>query len=238
MVMALMTRYSPGPALVKTACFLSGLSMDSLIGGDGRDRVVYAGVTDSVFVDLASPTLNAGAAYGDDMVSIEEVVGGSGDDSIYGDDLDNYLGGSDGNDLLAGRVGDDTLEGGFGSDTLEGGTGNDTALLSQSLDGDLDLIDGGDGTDTFDVSDFGAAVWIELGYNGIEAWTLDTEDINDTSGTWRTIADLNNIENLIGTAYHDWLKGDVGNNLLEGGAGNDTLMGGTGAGHNVRRNWH
>lgn len=74
--------------------------------------------------------------YGfDSLISIENLLSGSGNDSLRGDAFDNAL--------TSGK-GDDTLVGSEGNDRLYGGDGND--LLGAGLDNDL--IDGGDGTDT------------------------------------------------------------------------------------------
>ncbi|WP_282186921.1 M10 family metallopeptidase, partial [Azospirillum brasilense] len=58
---------------------------------------------------------NLGIAAG---VIIETAIGGSGNDSIVGNDAAN---------TLRGGAGDDTLEGGVGNDTLDGGAGIDVA---------------------------------------------------------------------------------------------------------------
>ena len=149
-------------------------------------------------------------------------------ENLVGTAYDDWLGGDAGNNLLQGGLGDDTLLGGLGSDTLQGGAGNDRFLFSQSSAGDLDVINGDGGTDTADFSGFGAAVWVGLDYAGIEAWTKDMTEAVPMAGPWRTIADLNAVENLVGTAFDDWLGGDAGNNLLQGGLGDDTLQGGAG----------
>jgi Ca2+-binding RTX toxin-like protein len=69
-------------------------------------------------------------------------------------------------------------------------------------------------------------VWIDLNRTGSgdnEAWTRDGADVN--SGTWRAIANLGTMENLIGTQFADKRFGDANVNRLEGGAGNDQLTG-------------
>ncbi|MGO4527389.1 calcium-binding protein, partial [Microvirga sp. 2MCAF35] len=71
------------------------------------------------------------------------VVGGSGNDTVYGSADANELNGQDGNDILAGADGADTLWGGNGNDWLEGGHGND---LVAGGAGDDRLI-GGAGND-------------------------------------------------------------------------------------------
>jgi Ca2+-binding RTX toxin-like protein len=66
-----------------------------------------------------------------EVVNVENVIGSSYDDDIYGDDLANSLSGGNGHDVLAGRGGDDILSGGNGNDIIHGGTGAD--LLTGGL---------------------------------------------------------------------------------------------------------
>lgn len=56
---------------------------------------------------------------------IENAIGGSGNDSLTGNDFDNRLVGNDGRDSLLGAAGGDTLEGGRGRDLISGGDGAD-----------------------------------------------------------------------------------------------------------------
>jgi serralysin len=58
---------------------------------------------------------NLAIAYG---VTIENAVGGAGDDTLIGNSSSNYLAGSYGNDYIAGYGGYDTLIGGSGNDTF------------------------------------------------------------------------------------------------------------------------
>ena len=56
-----------------------------------------------------------GAQIGaDTLLHIENVTGGSANDSLQGDAENNLLNGSAGNDTLIGGGGDDTLDGGSG----------------------------------------------------------------------------------------------------------------------------
>jgi serralysin len=75
----------------------------------------------------------------DTLASIENVIGGAGNDSRLGNGLGNALAGGNGADTLDGGIGNDRLTGGLGSDSLIGGTGLDefvfdTALGSTNLD--------------------------------------------------------------------------------------------------------
>ena len=62
---------------------------------------------------------------------------------------DDLLSGGSGEDTLFGGDGDDKLVSGLGKDSLNGGNGSDE-LISLQIDGDI--IDGGPGSDFFQVS--------------------------------------------------------------------------------------
>ncbi|HYW15266.1 MAG TPA: M10 family metallopeptidase C-terminal domain-containing protein [Allosphingosinicella sp.] len=87
-------------------------------------------------------TDNFGIAYG---VTIENAIGGSGADTMFGNEVGNVLTGNAGNDTLNGLAGDDTLNGGIGDDSLNGGVGSDEL---NGGDG-VDTLNGGDGVDFF-----------------------------------------------------------------------------------------
>jgi len=95
----------------------------------------------------ANPTVgrltdNFGIAYG---VTIENAIGGSGADTMLGNEVGNVLTGNAGNDTISGLAGDDTLNGGLGDDSLSGGVGSDKL---NGGDG-VDTLTGGDGVDFF-----------------------------------------------------------------------------------------
>jgi Ca2+-binding RTX toxin-like protein len=66
-------------------------------------------------------TENIAIAY--DTV-IENAIGGSGDDTFYGNDANN---------TILGGLGDDTFYGGLGSDTLDGESGSDTVIYTYDI---------------------------------------------------------------------------------------------------------
>src|SRR5262249_42885996 len=88
---------------------------------------------DQVGVNLANGTANEFVTGNnavvsiDTLISIENVIGTSGNDAIIGNDQANKLEGRNGNDVIDGGLGNDTLDGGFGNDTLDGNDGIDTA---------------------------------------------------------------------------------------------------------------
>lgn len=77
-----------------------------------------------------------GNAAGDTLFSIENVIGGGGNDTIVGTaNVANRFEGGSGNDLLdGGGGGRDTLIGGGGYDTMSGGTGVDTYIYNGVYD--------------------------------------------------------------------------------------------------------
>jgi len=72
--------------------------------------------------------------------------------TITGAGGDDVLDGGDGNDFMKGGAGDDQLTGGAGMDHLDGGRGDDRLF---ALDGEVDTVIGGAGTDigSVDASD-------------------------------------------------------------------------------------
>ncbi|MCB9729957.1 MAG: calcium-binding protein [Deltaproteobacteria bacterium] len=135
--------------------FLEGAAdsgSDVMNGGLGTDTVDYsarvADLTVTLCMDSAAATgdstvgdcatHNDGLAGElDQLINIEGVQAGTGDDDITG---------STGNDTLEGGAGDDTIAGGGGADSIFGDDDDDTLTGG---DGD-DYIDGGAGTDTGD----------------------------------------------------------------------------------------
>ena len=110
-----------------------GLGNDSLIGGAGTDWASYASATGAVTVNLGAGT-SSGADGNDNLIGIENILGGDGNDVLTGDNFAN---------VLDGGAGDDRLYGGDGNDTLIGGAGTtdyvDYGLLTQSVTVDLGI---------------------------------------------------------------------------------------------------
>jgi Ca2+-binding RTX toxin-like protein len=121
-----------------------GLEPDVMDGGDGADRVSYAGRTNRVTVNLATVGPNAGEqSEGDTLASIEDVRGGRGPDVLRagqgavllsGRGGNDQLVGGSGNDQLLGDSGNDKVDGRFGKDRVWGGKGDDR--LRGGCDGD------------------------------------------------------------------------------------------------------
>ncbi len=194
-----------------------GSGDDSIVGGTGDDTIDggtnnavgaatggdtanYSASATSVTVDLATVGVNAtGASIGNDsLTNIENVTGGSGNDTLRGDANANRLTGNNGNDLLNGRSGNDFLFGGAGDDTLIGGAGNDA-------------LDGGTG---FDTADYSSAA------SGITASMTAGTVSNDGDGGADT---LTGIEAITGSNFNDTITSAHNNYTFFGGTGTDTL---------------
>ncbi len=198
---------------------IGGTGEDSFDGGAGSDTADYSYTSsDRLRVDLGAgfawfvnnpdnpPGGGNTPTTTEQLTSIENVIGGDGDNVIIGDDNDNNL---------AGGGGDDSLVGGDGDDTLSGGAGEDS-------------FDGGDGSDTADYS-YSSSDRLRVDLTEERAWFLD--DPNNPPGGGNdpsTEEELNSIENVIGTSGDNYIIGDGNDNVLDGGGGNDTIFGGGG----------
>lgn len=122
---------------------------DRLIGGRGNDWLGGGDGNDQLFGEQGDDTLIGG--LGEDTL-----IGGNGNDTLIGKgDAPNFD--VPENDRLIGGNGDDNLIGDFGSDVLMGGSGNDVlnggsplgSLTGDRGFGDIDVLSGGTGTDSF-----------------------------------------------------------------------------------------
>ncbi len=143
---------------------------------------------------------------------IENAIGGSGQDAIYGNSVSN---------MLMGHLGNDSLHGFGGPDWLDGGPGFDYAFYDSSPSGVLVRLDagsslGGDAQGDILVSIEG--VW-GSGWN-------DTLVGSNVAGD--SLMGLNGDDFLYGQAQNDQLFGGLGNDQLDGGTGADVLNGSDG----------
>ncbi|MDP2902113.1 MAG: DUF4347 domain-containing protein [Methylovulum sp.] len=181
---------------------------DTIDGGAGNDTADYSSYSAIIKVALnegGDVDVDVAGNNNDDKIrNIENIIGGSGNDSITGDGLDN---------ILTGNNGTDTINGGDGNDTLDGGNAGN------------DIIDGGAGNDTLDYSSYAATLSVTL--NGS---TQVTVSVTDPSNTGLANDDkIKNIENFIGGSLNDTITGDSVANILTGNAGADSLTGDEGA---------
>ena len=110
----------------------------------------------------------------------DSLIGGLGDDVIYG---------QGGNDTISGDAGADTLDGGTGNDIITAGIGNDSILGGDGDDvidagADDDVVWGGDGNDVIFGGDDDDLIWGGAGDDSITGGedrdTMSGGDGNDT----------------------------------------------------------
>ena len=179
---------------------------DQLNGGADIDTVIYESSPKGVIVNIdeSQSVSNIQGAF--DLESTFNITAGKAFDG-FGDidtlrNIENITG-SNYDDVLIGNALKNTLKGLAGKDLLIGNGGDD-------------ILDGGDGIDTvsyrrsFNSSNIGVSVDLanKIAFDGIDG--LDT---------------LNNIENVIGSAYADRIIGDSNANTILGGDGNDIIEG-------------
>ena len=162
---------------------------------------------------------------------IENATGGSGNDTIIGNQVGNAILGLGGADALAGLEGNDSILGGTGNDTIYGDAGNDTLAGQDGLDSilggaDNDLVFGDAGNDTLAGQSGNDTILgqgdADLVFGDVGFDMLDGGPGNDTMYGGDTD------DTLLGGDGEDQLQGDASADSLLGGLGNDTLLGGSG----------
>ncbi|MBX9847878.1 MAG: hypothetical protein K2X64_01190 [Rhodocyclaceae bacterium] len=195
---------------------------DTLNGNAGTDTASYANASGGVIASLQTGIFGgvtfstsgggilntgtsgtAGDAGGDLLISIENLIGSSS------------------NDTLVGSTAANTIEGGAGGDTIDGGGGTDTASYANSSVGVTASLSAGT---------YNSVVFSPSGSGILNGGTSGTA--GDAGGD-TLIAITNIIgsalaDTLVGSAGANTLTGGLGNDTLEGLAGGDTLDGGGG----------
>ena len=157
---------------------------------------------------------------------IENVLGGSGADTINGNSVGNVLSGGGGSDRIFGALGNDTIDGGSAGPAgnyLRGEEGNDSIVGGANFD-DANGNMGNDTISTGDGDDFcvgGRDNDLLFGDGGADFvyGNLGDDTCNGGDG-----ADV-----VRGGQGNDTLSGGAGNDFLSGDRGDDTMVGGAGA---------
>lgn len=203
---------------------------DNSLGTDAIIEQVGAGGSDTLDFSATSTSVTVNLQYGGDIpqnvvfgnlqlllftcTSIENVIGGSGSDTLLGNSLDNRLEGGPGNDLLIGNSGNDTYV--FDADA--------------ALDTDF-LIENADSEGGSDTLDFSSTTSLSI--------TVNLSDPSPQFVNASLTLILNNVpyfpifslyafENVIGGSQPDTILGNDLDNLLTGGPGNDLIFAGDG----------
>jgi Ca2+-binding RTX toxin-like protein len=221
-------------------------AIQTIWDGGGTDTIDASALSSALNINLTPgtfSTVNGGPGINNVAIAfgavIENAIGGSGADSILGNDASN---------VLVGGSGGDTLDGGYAADSLVGGEGFDVAVFSSSRASyqitriDVDTIRvieiaGPQFADTlvgietlrFSDQDVAASTFVigpsgeaDILNGGVGADTIDALAGDDT------LSGLAGDDSLIGNTGNDILSGDEGNDRLFGGDGNDLMYGGAG----------
>jgi Ca2+-binding RTX toxin-like protein len=232
-----------------------GLGNDVLDGGNGTDTADYLEKTDAISVTLngtANASVLVGGVAEDTIRGIENILAGSGADTLIGDGANNLFRGALGADFIDGGAGVDTADyreksaavrvtldgsndsfvfvGGTAEDTIRnienvfGGKGNDTL----TGDGLANTLNGNDGKDL--LTGGGGADTLDGGAG------VDTANYRDKSAavsvtlngaTYATVTVGGTAEDTIRNIENIW--GGTGDDNLRGDANANLLSGGGGS---------
>lgn len=235
----------------------SNAGTDTVLEGDaplgGADTLDFSTTGLSVVIDLSGSSLqitNQGALVLDLTFTpntLENVLAGSGNDILRGNDRNNLLRGNGGDDLLEGRGGNDELDGGAGNDTYlfdaDLALGSDE--IFEAANRDVDTIDFAGTTTQALALDLSTSVTQVVAPSlTLTLITASTQSV--VGGFHVTLLLLNpftgepmpsdvstGIENLYGGSFapgvgiQDQLLGNGRDNIIWGREGNDVLDGGS-----------
>ena len=207
---------------------------------DGTARVAHTAILDAVADNAPTPDTDTGADpgpgsdYADYNIidvsasnapetpvssSYNAVVtrGTSGNDFIIGRAGNDVIYALEGNDVVHSGAGDDIVFGGHGNDRLQGDAGadviygeeGDDTIVATLNDGDDDY-DGGEGSDTLDITTSAASTTIDLVKGTAEGVEIGYDKFR-------------NIENVKTGSGDDKIIVDASVNRIETGGGNDTI---------------
>jgi len=186
---------------------LGGQGNDTINGGTGNNTASYEDSTAAVTVKLAWDRTGStgagigGTADGDVLTNIQNIIGGTGDDLLVGNQDKNKLSGGQGND---------TLEGGGGADTIDGGAGSRDVI---SYENAVSYTKNG--------ATLGVTIDLKTASNN-----LGDDAVNDSYSNIEDVLGSKYSDDLRGDDKANSLNGGLGDDTLEGGLGADTLDGG------------
>jgi hypothetical protein len=169
----------------------------------GYSQKQIINLTEGAFSNIGGQTANVSIALN---VTLENVIGGSGADTITGNSANNSIQGNAGNDIMYGGAGNDTFDWGSssreGGDTMYGGAGDDVYVIDSV--NDLVVEFANEGSDL---------IWTNFTYaltsiaNAEGLYLYGTSNINAT-----------------GNSLNNFMSGNSGKNNLDGGDGFDTVI--------------
>lgn len=199
---------------------------DTLDGGEGNDTADFSNVPFAIDADLAAGTADYFARVRrfrigrsrivrvqDRLISIENLKGGSQDDTLKGNDQVNILEGKGGNDTLIGRRGDDQIFGGAGNDRMIWNNGDGSDLMRGGSGRDIVEVNGAAEGNTFELNSNGNRV--DFRRTNLGLFQLDIDDVEKIEVNGGNGNDSLAVDRLGGT--------DLKEIRFDGGDGNDVL---------------
>jgi trimeric autotransporter adhesin len=245
--LTILSHFSGAASQVESIEFADGTVWDAAgivtrTAAGSANAMVGTASNDVFVIDNEGDTITEGANQGIDTVqsSIHYTLGANLENLTltgflnlngYGNPLDNALAGNGGNNLLVGGTGADTITGGAGNDSLHGNN------FAGGDDGSIDVLRGGIGDDTYEVTSGTSALdqVVELAGEGIDTVRLLLDG--------PTYALPTNVENLtvrsVTYIFNNTLYGNALDNVItydpsrgpawiDGGLGADTMVAGLG----------
>ena len=205
-----------------------GFGADQMAGLGGTDTVTYEQRTTAVNARIGGTGGNADDGAGDTIaIDVEDLVGGSGNDTLTGDDGTDSDPPDAGANTLRGEAGDDTLAGGEDPDRFIGGAGTDTvtyAAANGNVTARIGVV-GGSGSPSDGAA--GARDTILADVENL----IGSQQADDLTGSGvpNRIQGLDGNDALSGLGDSDVLEGGAEVDVMDGGTGPDTMDGGTSA---------
>lgn len=221
------------------------VNIENVLGSDFNDILTGDDAANELRGDVGADTLRGGG-------NADRLIGQGDNDILFGDAGDDQLFGNAGDDQLSGGLGDDQLSGGdggfdtatyaqagggivvdFASLTIDDGDGGTDRIVAIGGVSTIQQIVGSGFDDIFTPGEFvtfnGAGGSDSVDLSGL----IDVADVNLNTGEVREdgvlIANVFNVEEIIGTDFADDIVGNFAANTLNGGLGNDILEGDGGA---------
>lgn len=135
---------------VNTLAITTDGAVNSSLNITGAAGLTTTGSITATNIDASALTGTGALIMGAAATTVTSIVGSTNADTLLGD----------ASSLIEGRAGNDSIVGGTGNDTLRGGEGNDTITANTGNDS----IDGGEGNDTVSIA--GADVTVDDVING------------------------------------------------------------------------
>ena len=188
----------------------TNVTADTHDGAGGTDTIDYSAHSSNVSVYL-NAFGNGQGHYGDILISIENVITGSGNDTVWGTSGTNRIETGAGNDTLLSNGGGDTLIGGAGDDYYYDAYSDDVLIETET-----------GGIDT--VSPHSAVYTLPDFIENLANNTAPGDGVFTGNALNNAITGASGNDTLIGLGGNDILDGLGGYDQLYGGIGDDTYV--------------